>query len=231
MASNTLRAPPKVAGEEEAFKRAQKAARPRWKSEYKGPDPDRQKIDGKAVVSREELADFRKRFGAEKTLGDLLNADRTGKLPTPVNAAPAGPRRKPESDPTPMLERMKGREARGERVLSNEEERDRAKERTMTALGMMPMAAGAGMAARATLGRTAGREAAKRVEPLLDTSRGAAGKFRSGAPSVRAAQREAAEEMAKEPMLKRGGATKAYAKGGSVRGGGCETRTKKTRYV
>jgi hypothetical protein len=31
--------------------------------------------------------------------------------------------------------------------------------------------------------------------------------------------------------FRKGGATKSYAKGGSVRGGGCETRTKKTRYV
>jgi hypothetical protein len=31
--------------------------------------------------------------------------------------------------------------------------------------------------------------------------------------------------------FKKGGKTKAYAKGGSVRGAGCETRTKKTKYV
>jgi len=31
--------------------------------------------------------------------------------------------------------------------------------------------------------------------------------------------------------MKRGGTAKAYAKGGSVKGGGCETRNKKTRYV
>jgi hypothetical protein len=37
--------------------------------------------------------------------------------------------------------------------------------------------------------------------------------------------------MAREPALKKGGKVKAYAKGGSVRGGGCETRTKKTKYV
>jgi Arc/MetJ-type ribon-helix-helix transcriptional regulator len=57
------------------------------------------------------------------------------------------------------------------------------------------------------------------------------GRFRSGSPSLREAQREAAEEMAREPALKKGGKVKAYANGGSVRGGGCETRTKKTKYV
>ena len=38
--------------------------------------------------------------------------------------------------------------------------------------------------------------------------------------------------MAKKPMgMKRGGTAKAYAKGGSVKGGGCETRSKKTRFI
>jgi len=67
------------------------------------------------------------------------------------------------------------------------------------------------------------------------------------------AQREAAEKARDEPKpsvfrsnrppkddiptlrdaieYKKGGTAKAYAKGGSVRGSGCETRSKKTRYV
>jgi len=35
----------------------------------------------------------------------------------------------------------------------------------------------------------------------------------------------------REMGMKKGGKVKAYAKGGSVRGGGCESRTKKTKYV
>lgn len=57
---------------------------PSYRSSYSGPVRNRQIIDGKAIVSREELADFQKRFGANKTLRDLLNADKTGKLPTPA---------------------------------------------------------------------------------------------------------------------------------------------------
>lgn len=53
------------------------ARRTRWS----GPMPNRPVIDGKAVVTAEELADFRRQFGAEKTLRDLLNADR-GKMPS-----------------------------------------------------------------------------------------------------------------------------------------------------
>jgi hypothetical protein len=35
----------------------------------------------------------------------------------------------------------------------------------------------------------------------------------------------------REMGMKKGGKVKSYATGGSVRGGGCETRTKKTKYV
>lgn len=76
---------------------------PSYRSSYTGPVRNRQIIDGKAIVSREELADFQKRFGADKTLRDLLNADRTGKLPAPVAQSSAtdmrarGIRAKPSS--------------------------------------------------------------------------------------------------------------------------------------
>ena len=38
-------------------------------------------------------------------------------------------------------------------------------------------------------------------------------------------------ERGAEMGMKRGGMAKAYAKGGSVKGGGCETRSKKTRFI
>lgn len=84
-------------------------SRPSFVSQYMGPNPNRQVINGRAVVSREELADFQRKFGADKTLRDLLNADRTGVLPQRpseldprargpqgVNVAPVGPRRRPD---------------------------------------------------------------------------------------------------------------------------------------
>lgn len=56
----------------------------RWKTEYTGPVQNRgTTADGKALVSREELADFQRKYGADKTLRDLLNADRTGRPPAP----------------------------------------------------------------------------------------------------------------------------------------------------
>lgn len=62
--------------------------RPAFRSRYTGPVRDRQVINGQSVVSREELEDFRRQFGADKTLRDLLNADK-GLRPRGSAAVPA----------------------------------------------------------------------------------------------------------------------------------------------
>lgn len=59
---------------------AQESA-PARRTRWSGPMPNRPVIDGKVMVTAEELADFRRQFGAEKTLRDLLNADR-GAMPS-----------------------------------------------------------------------------------------------------------------------------------------------------
>jgi hypothetical protein len=185
------------------------------------------------VVSREELADFRKRFGADKTLRDLLNADRTGKLPTPVGAGagrgaaegrkaedrdtapmrassgPAAPYRdkaaeaKREADTSALLERMKSRQP----IESNEAARDRYKANTLNALTALGTVAGGPLASR--LGAALARRGMKETPALT----------------------EEVVRQGRDIPFKKGGSTKSYAKGGSVRGGGCETRTKKTRFV
>ena len=232
MRSITLRSSPPVADEAEAYEQAQKAARPRWKSAYKGPDPDRQKIDGKMVVSREELESFRAQYGAGKTLRDLLNADRTGKLPPPVSRSSgrgtAEGRKAEDRDvyrATPKMERelaeMKrpGRDAI-EPVLGPEA--------GLAVLGRTALA-GLGRGLAGMLGRSATREVAKdRQEPPLYDAPKTGGVFRSARP-----RKEDIPTLTDEitPGLKKGGKVKSYAKGGSVRGAGCETRSKKTRYI
>jgi len=241
---------------------------------YTGPVKDRgEDAQGRAKVSREELADFKRKYGADKTLRDLLNADKTGKAP--ASAAPAGPRRKSMPDPTPMLERMKAREARGERVASNEEERERAKGRTLAALGAMP---GVGAASKLAGAAKSVSKAASRADPRvgrpvttkLDDAAAAFSRPQARQASKdtgytrepskttppqptrapkprdeiikRQAQmregRKATEDYARDVMergaemgMKRGGNVKSYAKGGMTKGGGCETRGKKARYV
>ena len=56
---------------------------PTMRNKWSGPLPNRPVVNGQAMVSAEELADFRRQFGPDKTLRDLLNADR-GSAPTAV---------------------------------------------------------------------------------------------------------------------------------------------------
>lgn len=71
----------------EAAARAVRAAAARRETErpaakmrrkYEGPWRDRPVVNGRAMVSAEELADFRRQYGPQMTLRDLLNADRRG---------------------------------------------------------------------------------------------------------------------------------------------------------
>jgi hypothetical protein len=47
-----------------------------WRKSYTGPVKDRAKVNGKAAVSAEELADFKRQYGSDMTLRDLLNMDK-----------------------------------------------------------------------------------------------------------------------------------------------------------
>ena len=60
----------------------------RMRTTYDGPMPNRPVVGGIAQVSREELADFRRKFGSQMTLRDLLNADK-GLRPRNSAAVPA----------------------------------------------------------------------------------------------------------------------------------------------
>ena len=227
--------PPADAAERFANAAAAKE-RPRWKSEYKGPDPYRQKIDGKAVVSREELEDFKRKYGPNRTLRDLLNADATGKLPPVATSSGRGTAegRKAEDDvvykPRKVTPEMERELAEMRRPGRDAIEPTLGPEMGLAALGR----AGAGALARGLAGafgrRAAPKAADDRVEPVDDLApQGRV--FRSARPDAEAAKQAEYMQRVSERGLKKGGSTKSYAKGGSVRGGGCETRTKKTRYV
>ena len=260
---------------------------------YTGPVKNRgEDAKGRARVSREELADFRRKHGADKTLRDLLNADKTGKTPAsekaplargpqgasiaPKAAAkPAGPRRDAaaEAKGAETLERMKSRAGRGMAVRSNEEMRDEAKGRTLGALGAAATMAGGPMLGRGLAGameRRAASEGAKRTakdearkepalsgelpkvggvfrsarqppppKPRIKVEGSTSGKYQSARDvEARRAGRKSEEDYVRDVIergdemgMKRGGTAKAYAKGGSVKGGGCETRSKKTRFI
>lgn len=56
---------------------------------WDGPLPNRPVVNGRKMVSAEELADFRRQIGAQMTLRDLLNADK-GMGPSATNPAARG---------------------------------------------------------------------------------------------------------------------------------------------
>ena len=64
----------------------------RMRKAWEGPMPNRPVVNGRAMVSAEELADFRRQFGAQMTLRDLLNADK-GAGPSAANPAARGLKR------------------------------------------------------------------------------------------------------------------------------------------
>ena len=242
-----------------------------YRTTYTGPVKNRgEDAEGRAKVSREELADFRRKYGADKTLRDLLNADRTGKLPEAKAAAkPAG------RAEIPGAGSYKAPASTGEGM--SETRRNIA-----NIASALPAARAVGMAGKAAQAASAGRAAAKaapRVEPRLgrpvttklDDAAAAfsrpqarqaskdTGYTREAMPAKTAPKptaapkpreeilkrqaamregRKAEEDYVRDVMergaemgMKRGGMAKAYAKGGSVKGGGCETRSKKTRFI
>ena len=235
---------------------------------------DRKTVGGKIDVSREELADFKRKYGADKTLRDLLNYDRTGKLPEAK--PPAGPRRDTtaeakgaepsvvktgaKSDEEKIRETtIRSRAERAERdamEARDQQRADRAEQRRREDLmrpgrdAITPVMgpemglAGLGRAALGALGRGVTGMMTRRGESK-EAQREAAEKARDEVrermriddepkPSVFRSNRPPKDDI---PTLrdaieyKKGGTAKAYAKGGSVRGSGCETRSKKTRYV
>jgi hypothetical protein len=238
--------------------------------------PDRKIVGGKIDVSREELADFKRKYGADKTLRDLLNYDRTGKLPGVKAAAGSGRgasagRTAADRDMGPGRPGPKTPAGRiGETTIGSRAERaersameamdkqraDRAEQRRREDLmrpgrdAITPVMgpemglAGLGRAALGALGRGVTGMMTRRGESK-EAQREAAEKARDEVrermriddepkPSVFRSNRPPKDDI---PTLrdaieyKKGGTAKAYAKGGSVRGSGCETRTKKTRYV
>jgi hypothetical protein len=245
---------------------------------------DRKTVGGKIDVSREELADFRRKYGADKTLRDLLNYDRTGKLPGVKTAEGSG--RGASAGRTAAAKPAGRAEIPGagpyKAPASTGEGMSETRRNIANIASALPAARAVGMAGKAAQTASAGRAAAKaapRVEPRvgrpvttkLDDAAAAfsrpqarqaskdTGYTREAMPAKTAPKPTAApkprEEVLKrqaamregrkseedyvrdviergvEMGMKRGGTAKAYAKGGSVKGGGCETRSKKTRFI
>jgi hypothetical protein len=215
---------------------------------------------GQANVSREELEDFKRKHGQDKTLRDLLNADRTGKTPP--------------SEKSPLARGKQGASMAPSRTERAEIPKDTVKApSTSTERRMSPMemgllttagALGAPLAVRGAM-KVAPKvaEMASKAAPKVAGMASKAGEAVKGAASKvsdavkgmmgRRAAAKAAPER-KEPVYdippmppkhsslrsriaereankKDGGTEMGFKKGGMTKGGGCETRGKKARYI
>lgn len=187
---------------------------------YTGPVKNRGVDDqGRALVSREELADFRRKYGADKTLRDLLNADRTGRTPSSASDMRARGPQEASTAPSGRAEIPTGGTAKAPASTGEGGMSDTTRN-VLNTLGALGMGAGAGMGARALMKRAAAQKAA------------AEGAWRNKPPAGAdpakwkeiVQQIDEAYPAGKAPGYAKGGKVKAYAKGGSVKGSGCEQR-------
>ena len=181
----------------------------RWKTEYTGPVKNRgEDSQGRALVSAEELADFRRKYGSDKTLRDLLNADRTGNLPSSAANARArgvqGANISPdkEAEPPRRAEIPTGGTARAPASTGGGGMSDTTRNilNTLQALGP-GVGAGLGTAIRGAraigpAGRaTEAERLASRIEPRL----------RRSGESLEESVNQARMDMAREPRMRRSG--------------------------
>ena len=124
------------------------------KTTYTGPVQGRgEDAQKRALVSREELADFRRKYGADKTLRDLLNADRSGKLPEVSSERDMRARGAQDANVAPRVETPRRRASVGDipgligRGMSEGAERVPSGR----GLGAAFVGAGAGSAARSAM--------------------------------------------------------------------------------
>lgn len=146
---------------------------------YTGPVKNRgEDAQGRAKVSREELADFRRKHGADKTLRDLLNADKTGKTPasekSPLARGPQGANIAPKAEAKAAAKPAGRAEIPGagpyKAPASTGEGMSETRRNIANIASALPAARAMSMAGKAAQTASAGRAAAKaapRVEPRV----------------------------------------------------------------
>jgi hypothetical protein len=205
------------------------------------PNPDRKVVNGKAVVSAKELADFQKQYGNDKTLRDLLNADKgLSRAPEFGVDKPRNPNAKDGSEvyrqgatytkeePAPKTVKARSLVDQGRDV---DIYKDVDKEAVLgTALGLASLnpAVRAVRMARPVIGAALKKEFSedglfptfnREKEPPLS-------KYDTLSPENQAVSRQYRSSYDDRPgPMKKGGAVKQYTKGGKINLGACGVST------
>jgi len=205
------------------------------------PNPDRKVVNGKAVVSAKELSDFQSEYGKDKTLRDLLNADKgLSRAPEFGVDKPRNPNAKDGSEvyrqgatytkeePAPKTVKARSLVDQGRDV---DIYKDVDKEAVLgTALGLASLnpAVRAVRMARPVIGAALKKEFSedglfptfnREKEPPLS-------RYDTLSPENQAVSRQYRSSYDDRPgPMKKGGAVKQYTKGGKINLGACGVST------
>jgi hypothetical protein len=205
------------------------------------PNPDRKVVNGKAVVSAKELSDFQSEYGKDKTLRDLLNADKgLSRAPEFGVDKPRNPNAKDglevyrqgatytKEEPAPKTVKARSLVDQGRDV---DIYKDVDKEAVLgTALGLASLnpAVRAVRMARPVIGAALKKEFSedglfptfnREKEPPLS-------KYDTLSPENQAVSRQYRSSYDDRPgPMKKGGAVKQYTKGGKINLGACGVST------
>jgi len=199
------------------------------------PNPDRKIVNGRIQVSAEELADFKKKYGSDKTLRDLLNMEKgLTRRKTPAKPE-VGMKGTAFSEETPSITPSPAPSRRGISSDMPSEPSGGGMDEDRTAeIETPPMSANQRMAAAREKARnsTTGTDRRSVTERMGDeeesgsvTERMKRAREKAREESKTGTDTRSVSERIKSALgLKKGGNVKSYAKGGSVRGAGIAQR-------
>jgi len=192
------------------------------------PNPDRKVVNGKAIVSAKELSDFQSEYGKDKTLRDLLNADKgLSRAPEFGVDKPRNPNAKDGSEvyrqgatytKAPEPKAKADDSGPSEMVKGFREARDK--------FGDTPFVDALMNAGKVGMGLTGGKLLTK-IPADLAAGIASSGALHAGlgALGYATASDQGKKEVRDMLGFKKGGAAKQYTKGGKINLGACGVST------
>jgi hypothetical protein len=192
------------------------------------PNPDRKVVNGKAVVSAKELADFQAERGSDKTLRDLLNADKgLSRAPEFGVDKPRNPNAKDGSEVYRQgATYTKAPEPKAKADDSGPSEMVKGFREARNKFGDTPFVDALMDAGKVGMGLTGGKLLTK-IPADLAAGIASSGALHAGlgALGYATASDQGKKEVRDMLGFKKGGAAKQYTKGGKINLGACGVST------
>jgi len=192
------------------------------------PNPDRKVVNGKAVVSAKELSDFQSEYGKDKTLRDLLNADKgLSRAPEFGVDKPRNPNAKDGSEVYRQgATYTKAPEPKAKADDSGPSEMVKGFREARNKFGDTPFVDALMNAGKVGMGLTGGKLLTK-IPADLAAGIASSGALHAGlgALGYATASDQGKKEVRDMLGFKKGGAAKQYTKGGKINLGACGVST------